>query len=1034
MLDPNADALASGTSPEAQGSSGSPPGALGSPPAAGERRGVRRWLKVLIVLLLALAGVGALAVWREARTSWLQSRRFSDLAAQATYQVQEGPAPQPRYPGSGPYDLRLGYAHLESMVGRAESAGFHVVSQARLSEGFHHLLDLGAFPVYRGKDQAGLVLLDRRGEPFLGSLFPRQIYASFDSVPPPVRDALLFIENRELLSPKHPHQNPAVEWVRLVRSGVDLILRELGSSRSVPGASTLATQIEKYRHSPEGRTTSPPEKLRQMASASLKAYMDGPDTFRRRREIVTQYLNSVPLAAVAGYGEVLGISDGLWAWYGTEFDDMNRLLLADPGTLDEDLRLRRAEVYRQVLSLLLAQRRPSFYLASGSGQEALRTLTDQYLRLMIREGVVPPELGQAALEAQARPRVEAPPFPRPSFVERKAQNQIRTSLLPLLGVAQLYDLDRYDLAVETTLDYGWQRIATEALRRMTDPVFVRESGFAEVPMLHRGDPSQVIYSFTLSERTPEGNRIRIQTDNFDGPFNINVGSRIELGSTAKLRALVTYLELVEELHGDLSTLPRDSLRILAPSIPRRDPLVRWAVEYLLAHPGAGKGEMLEAAMERGYSAHPGERFLTGGGTQVFSNFDRTFDDRILTVSQGFQHSVNLVWVRVMRDIIAHLMYGSPTSMTRVLEDADDPARQEYLARFADTEGGVFVDRFFRKYSGQPPDSILPILFRERRLTPLRMAWAFRSVAPEAPREALVGFMEEYSHDARLTEAAVADLYRRTDPEGQSLADLGHLASVHPLELWVARYLQENPGATRTQVLEASRPHRQEVYGWLFRTSRRNAQDIRIRSILEMEAFNEVLGMWKRVGYPFDNIVPSLGTSIGSSGDRPAALAELVGILLNDGVLLPSTRVEALHFAVGTPYEVNLRRKPAEGIRVLSPEVAAVARRALLEVVAQGTGRRLRTALVDPGGQLVPIGGKTGTGDNRFRVFAPGGRTLESRPVNRTSTFVFFVADRYFGVITAYVPGPEAGDFGFTASLPAEILRRLLADLNLFSAE
>jgi len=441
--------------------------------------------------------------------------------------------------------------------------------------------------------------------------------------------------------------------------------------------------------------------------------------------------------------------------------------------------------------------------------------------------------------------------------------------------------------------------------------------------------------------------------------------------------------------------------------------------------------MLEAAMDRGYSANPRERFVTGGGTQVFSNFDTTYDQRVMSVSQGFQQSVNLVWVRVMRDIISHLMYGSPTSMTRVLEDAGDPARQEYLARFADTEGGVFVDRFLRKYAGQPPDSILPVLFRERRLSPLRMAWAFRSVAPEAPPEDLGSFIEEHAHDATLTEAALRDMYRRTEPEGQSLADLGYLASVHPLELWVARFLRENPEATRAQVMAASRPHRQEVYAWLFRTSRRNAQDIRIRSILEMEAFNEVLRMWNRVGYPFDNIVPSLGSSIGSSGDRPAALAELVGILLNDGVLMPSVRVEELHFAVGTPYEVILGRRPVEGTRILSPEVSAVARQALLEVVTEGTGRRLRTALIAPDGTLIPVGGKTGTGDNRFRVFAPGGRLLESRPVNRTSTFVFFVADRYFGVITAYVPGPEAGDFGFTASLPAELLRRLLGELDLF---
>jgi len=50
--------------------------------------------------------------------------------------------------------------------------------------------------------------------------------------------------------------------------------------------------------------------------------------------------------------------------------------------------------------------------------------------------------------------------------------------------------------------------------------------------------------------------------------------------------------------------------------------------------------------------------------------------------------------------------------------------------------------------------------------------------------------------------------------------------------------------------------------------------------------------------------------------------------------------------------------------------------------------------------------------------------LESRVVNRTSTFVFFAGDRYFGVVVAYVPGPAAGGYDFTSALPTQILRVL----------
>ena len=68
----------------------------------------------------------------------------------------------------------------------------------------------------------------------------------------------------------------------------------------------------------------------------------------------------------------------------------------------------------------------------------------------------------------------------------------------------------------------------------------------------------------------------------------------------------------------------------------------------------------------------------------------------------------------------------------------------------------------------------------------------------------------------------------------------------------------------------------------------------------MEAFTEIHKHWKRLGYPFGALVPSYATAIGVSGDRPAALAELMGIIVNGGVRLPTSRIEELHFAAGTP--------------------------------------------------------------------------------------------------------------------------------------
>lgn len=1052
-------------------------------PASPEPRNRGRWLVVLLGSVgLVLGGFVALVLW-EMRTSTLQARWFAPLAAELTWSVEEGPSSSLVFPEEGPYDLRLGYAHLPEMIQGASERGFGIVEQARASPRFRRSVEeWGLFPIYPTKAREGLAVEDRRGESLFARPYPARAYPSFESIPPVVWQTLLFIENRTILDPDRPRKNPAVEWPQLLRSSVGLGLRFLGKEGSVAGGSTLATQLEKFRHAPDGRTASPRQKLVQMASASLRAYRSGPETLPARRRIVLDYLNSVPLAAQRGEGEVTGLGDGLHAWFGRDFIEANRLLagipanalaehgsrLPDPkrvlpggalpaaalwvplpsfsaGGEDPGEPLLPAEVdggsaaaprpgrgegdlqaqgaaYREVLSLLLAQRRPSFYLVQPEGVEALRLLTDRHLDVLRDGGVISRELAGAARDAEAGVRAISPPAETVSFVERKGVDALRIQLLDALGVPSLYDLDRLDLTVGTTLDGPAQRAATAFLLRMADAEFVRERGFGGNRLLDRGDPAEVVYSVVLHERTERGNLVRIETDNVDTPFSVNESSLLELGSTAKLRTLATYLEVARELHGRLSGLNPGSLARVEPS--PNDSLTRWARSRLLAEPRMELREFLEASMERTYSASPHERFVTGGGSQTFSNFDDTYDGRAITVTEAFRQSVNLVFVRMMRDVVNHYIHGAPGSKTHVLAEPVLALRREYLSWFADREGIQFLDRFIPKFRGKGRSEILQALVRERRLTPQRIAWAYRSVAPGASREELEAVLREARPEAEFPEAIVQDLFRRADPAAHPLADLGYLASVHPLELWVARHLIEHPEASRAEILTASAGARQDVYRWLFRTVRRSAQDRRIRSLLEVEAFTEIHAEWKRLGYPFENIVSSLGSAIGSSGDRPSALGELVGIILNDGIRLPTYRVEELHFAEGTPFETRMAREEAVGERVMAPEVARVLRAAMVDVVKNGTGRRMGGVLRRPDGTPLTVGGKTGTGENRHRVIGPGGRIVESRSVNRTAAFVFFIEDRYHGVVTAYVPGAAADRFRFTSALTTHLLREL----------
>ncbi len=114
---------------------------------------------------------------------------------------------------------------------------------------------------------------------------------------------------------------------------------------------------------------------------------------------------------------------------------------------------------------------------------------------------------------------------------------------------------------------------------------------------------------------------------------------------------------------------------------------------------------------------------------------------------------------------------------------------------------------------------------------------------------------------------------------------------------------------------------------------------------------------------------------------------------------------------------------------MNPAVARVLRGVLAGVVQEGTARRVAGVFEMPDGTPVTAGGKTGSGDNRFEVFGRHREKISSRPVSRTATFVFYVADRYFGVITAYVGGADAAQYSFTSALPVEILKLISPAIN-----
>jgi membrane peptidoglycan carboxypeptidase len=980
------------------------------------------------LLLLVLAGLVILgfAAWSEVHSSKLQAHEFTRLARDLKYSVEPGASDAILYPGEGPFDKRLGYSSLGEFLPKLLKRDYRITEQSRFSPDLLAYAKRGFFVPYEEKSQSGLTIADCRGEALYQFAYPQQLYPTFASIPPVVVNSLLFIENRDLLNAKQTMANPAVDWPRFFKAALSQVAKTVGLPGQSAGGSTLATQLEKYRHSPEGLTQSGGEKIRQMISASVRAYQPGPQTLDARQRVVRDYLNSVPLSAVPGHGEVHGMAEGLRVWYDADFDHTNQLLTSPA----QDAKTLAAQglALREVLSLVIAQRRPSHYLAKG--RKELADLTDSHLRLLAQNKVIDPPLADAALNATVTYRdwVQQPTVQ--PIETTKGITVARTRLSNMLN-RPLYDLDRLDLSATSTLQNDLQASVGQYLRDLANPEYAAKLGLVGEHLLTPTSTQAVRYSFTLFERDVDGSRVRVQTDSTDQPFDINEGSKLELGSTAKMRVLTTYLQIITELHDKYARMSNAELK----KVPVEDPdrLSRWALDYLMQNPDRDLSKMLAAALDRKYSASPGENFFTGGGLHHFNNFRREDNERNPTLRDALRESINLPFIRLMRDVVRYVTYQGPNNSAVLMKDDSDPRRQEYLASFADREGTSFLLRFWKRYKNKTTQDRLDTFLDGVHPSASRVAAVHRYLLPNASQSAFNAFARAHvvadKRQPPLTEKRLDELYFAYGPGKFDLPDQGYIARVHPLDLWLVGYLLQNPDAKFKDAVAASRFERQEVYSWLFKSRHKSARDSRIRTMLEIEAFLDIHQRWQKLGYPFDHLVPSLATAIGSSGDRPAALAELIGIIQNDGIRLPVLRIDSLHFAADTPYETLLNNNPELGKRVLPSEVATAMREALSQVVDAGTARRVSGSFKTENGTALAMGGKTGTGDNRIESFGSGGRMLASKAINRTATFVFYIGDNHYGTLTAYVPGRAAETFKFTSALPVQVLKGMAPILN-----
>ncbi len=175
---------------------------------------------------------------------------------------------------------------------------------------------------------------------------------------------------------------------------------------------------------------------------------------------------------------------------------------------------------------MIAQRRPSYYLLQG--HDDLEELTNSHLRVLANANVIDKELADSAMSQRLLFKGGKAPGIKQDAQTLKGINVARGRLGTLLN-QQLYDLDRLDLTAKVSLHHELQQKVSHYLNSLASPVVAEKVGLLGEKLLSASNTDKVTYSFTLFEKTPGGNRVRVQTDNTDQPFDLNEGSKLGAG-------------------------------------------------------------------------------------------------------------------------------------------------------------------------------------------------------------------------------------------------------------------------------------------------------------------------------------------------------------------------------------------------------------------------------------------------------------------------------------------------------------------------
>ena len=400
----------------------------------------RRWRRVAAeAAVLAVLSTMAFGMPRRVRTSWLQSGAAQRLRPAADLRARAGPSPSIRFPSAGPYDTASATPSCPRFIERLDARGYRGRRSRRACRSaICELIDRGVFPIYARRPRPGLTLLDQHGAAmFAGALSrARSIPTSRRSRPggrhPAVHREPRAARSADAAAQSGDRVGPAGRAGAAARSrrlAEPVAQARRAAARSRPRSRSTATR--RSAAPTASRREAAPDGLGQPARLSRRPRdQRGPAPDRGRLSQLDAAQRARP-ASARSTASATACGPGSAATSSTPTG-----LLRAARRDAEELR-RKARFYKQVLSLLLAQRRPAYYLVGGRAD--LDALADGYLRLLRAAGVIDDALGRggarrtAASSRPSRRRRAGAAVRRPQGRERDPHRAAE-----LLGMPGLY--------------------------------------------------------------------------------------------------------------------------------------------------------------------------------------------------------------------------------------------------------------------------------------------------------------------------------------------------------------------------------------------------------------------------------------------------------------------------------------------------------------------------------------------------------------------------------------------------------------------